>query len=305
MILAAGLTPAWQQLLVFDALRLGEVNRASEVHWFASGKVFNVAVALRHLGARSLALALLGGSTGVKIDEDLSRLGVEHRSAWAKSPTRICTTLIERASGVVTELVENGAPVGDEEVAAFAREYEDLARRANVVVFSGSLPAGAPRTLYHDLMARTSCRVILDIRGPELLDALPLKPLVVKPNREELQRTLGRELATDGALRDAIEETHRLGAEWVVISQGKRALWVSGGGRLHRLRPPEVPTVNPIGCGDCMAAGIGWGLDQGMDVLDAVRLGMGAAAQNAATLLTSRLDPATVRGLAARVVEEP
>ena len=39
MIVAAGLTPAWQQILRFDALRLGEVNRAVEAHWCASGKV--------------------------------------------------------------------------------------------------------------------------------------------------------------------------------------------------------------------------------------------------------------------------
>ena len=31
MILSAGLTPAWQQILVFDRFRYGEVNRAAEV----------------------------------------------------------------------------------------------------------------------------------------------------------------------------------------------------------------------------------------------------------------------------------
>ena len=31
MIVAAGLTPAWQQILVFESLELGEVNRAREL----------------------------------------------------------------------------------------------------------------------------------------------------------------------------------------------------------------------------------------------------------------------------------
>ena len=58
MILSAGLTPAWQQILVFDAFRYGEVNRASEVLWCASGKVFNAGIAAHHLGGPSRTLAL-------------------------------------------------------------------------------------------------------------------------------------------------------------------------------------------------------------------------------------------------------
>jgi len=41
VILVAGLTPAWQQILRFDDFRPGEVNRASEVQWCCSGKVLN------------------------------------------------------------------------------------------------------------------------------------------------------------------------------------------------------------------------------------------------------------------------
>ena len=61
MILSAGLTPAWQQIMVFDRLRPGEVNRACEVVWCGSGKVLNAGLAMHHLGGPSLTLAPLGG----------------------------------------------------------------------------------------------------------------------------------------------------------------------------------------------------------------------------------------------------
>ena len=57
MILTAGLTPAWQQILVFDSFRPGEVNRARESHWCASGNVFNAGIAAHHLGGPTLTLA--------------------------------------------------------------------------------------------------------------------------------------------------------------------------------------------------------------------------------------------------------
>ena len=58
------------------------------------------------------------------------------------------------------------------------------------------------------------------------------------------------------------------------------------------LAPAEV--VNPIGCGDCLAAGIAVALSEGADMVDAVRFGMAAAAQNATDLLPARLDQLSV-----------
>ena len=61
MILAAGLSPAWQQFLVFDSFRYGEVNRAREAHWCTAGKVCNAGNAAHHLGGPSLTLVPAGG----------------------------------------------------------------------------------------------------------------------------------------------------------------------------------------------------------------------------------------------------
>ena len=88
MILAAGLSPAWQQIVLLQELRLGEVNRAQEVHWCASGKVGNVAIALQHFGqganhsAASSATALLtvrGGTTGESLQRELEAWKIDGR----------------------------------------------------------------------------------------------------------------------------------------------------------------------------------------------------------------------------------
>jgi 1-phosphofructokinase family hexose kinase len=282
-------------MLIFDGFRLGEVNRAREAYWCSSGKVLNVGLALHHLGGPSLTLALVGGLPGRQIDRELQSLGVPRRWVESRRATRVCTTVLDSASGMTTELVENAAPVEADEIEQFYSAYEEVVRRASRVVLSGSLPAGAPKTFYRDLLQRASCPVVLDARGPELLEALPLKPWVVKPNREELGKTFGRQLRTDGELKEAILEAHRLGAQWVVVSHGKSALWASGEGKIHILRPAAVRTVNPIGCGDCLAAGIAWAARSGLSMLEGVRFGMACAAENAAELLPGRLDLERVR----------
>ncbi len=301
VILAAGLTPAWQQILVFDSLRIGEVNRASEAKWCASGKVLNVGLALHYLGAPCLNLAIAGGPQGEIMDREFSALGIPHRWVKSQSHTRVCTTILDRSNGVSTELVQNAEPTRAEELEEFIRLYEEEVGRARMAVLIGSLPEGTPKTFYHDLIHKTRVPVVLDASGPELLAALPDHPLCVKPNRAELGKTLGSSLTSDADLKQAMARVNSLGAEWVVVSQGEKSLWASSSERIYEFRPPKIEAVNPIGSGDCLAAGIAWGVASGMGMLEAILHGIAAATENASMLLPARLDPVRVRRQVSRI----
>jgi 1-phosphofructokinase family hexose kinase len=295
VILAAGLTPAYQQILVFDSLHVGAVNRAREAHFCASGKVLNVGVALHHLGGPSLTLAPSGGISGQSMEEEFRRLGVPARWIPLRRSSRMCTTLLDRGTGLATELVENAAPLDAGKLDLFKRIFAEEAERASMVVLSGSLPMGAPKSLYRDLVRTTRVPLILDASGQELLEALAAGLFCVKPNRQELARTLGRDLGSDADLRDAIAELQRRGAEWTLVSSGAQALWAGHGGRFWRFHPPRIRPVNPIGSGDCLAAAFAWACSRGMPGLEAIQFGIAAAAENAIALLPSRLDPGRVR----------
>ena len=294
MILVAGLTPAWQQIMRFDSFRPGEVNRASEVHWCASGKVLNVGVALAHLGAQSLTLAPLGGTARDAIEREFAALKVDRHWIEVAAPTRVCTTILDSATGRTTELVENAVALTTAELRRYAEAFASQARVATFVILTGSLPAGTAANYYRELAAGVGCPIIADVRGAELVELLPLRPLVVKPNREELAATVERNLAKDADLHDAMRQINDSGAGWVVVTDGARPAWVRGEGRLYRLEPPRGAAVNPIGAGDCLAAGIAWGCERGLELPQAVALGMAAAAENVAELLPARLDPGAV-----------
>ena len=299
MIVLAGLTPAWQQTLVFDRFELGEVNRAQEVHWNASGKVLNATVAIRWLGGDGLAVVPVGGPAVEAFDHELDALGVRRRWVRTESPTRICTTILDRLSGTMTELVENGRPLTEEELDAFCRVYEEEAARADVAVLIGSLPVDTPDSYYRELVRRTSCPAVLDFRGPGLLAVLDLEPAVVKPNREELAQTVGRPLESDEELHRAMRELNDRGAGWVVVTQGAGPVWASSADALYRIDPPSVAeVVNPLGCGDAMAATVAWAIEEGRDMIDAVRLGTAAACDNLRHVLPCRFEREEVFRLA-------
>ncbi|MCA9111146.1 MAG: hypothetical protein KDA52_14435, partial [Planctomycetaceae bacterium] len=88
MIVAAGLSPAWQQILVFDAVAVGEVNRAREVNWCASGKVLNVARALNSLGADVDTVCPVGGQAGESIRAEFAADEIPAQWITTASATR-------------------------------------------------------------------------------------------------------------------------------------------------------------------------------------------------------------------------
>ena len=301
-VVAAGLSPAWQTIMRFASLEPGEVNRASDVHRCASGKVLNVAVALGTLGAISRAVTVMGGAAAGWTAAEFRGLGIDLVAVPTLADTRCCTTLLDGATGRTTELVENAPPITPGELARFVAAYEGAVAGAAAVVLSGSLPAGTPVTIYRDLLERTSCPAIVDARGPELLAALPCRPLLVKPNREELARTVGRPLAAEADLRAAMEEIRAQGAEWVLVTDGAKPALALGPPGWFRIVPPRLErVVNPIGCGDCLAAGIADKIGRGSEPLEAICFGMACAAFNCGTLLAGRLDRATVDCLAGSV----
>lgn len=299
MILTAGLTPAWQQIVVLDDLNPGEVNRAREVHWCASGKVLNVALACHHLQGEVKALTLLGGRNGAAIRDEFDHRKIPARFLPARAQTRVCTTLLDTRQETTTEIVQNSAPLEPSELRDFQTAFLEEASHASVIVLTGSLPAGTPPTFYGDLIAQVRSPVILDIRGPELRQALPMRPLVVKPNREELAQTIGGSLMNDKDVFQAMAQLNGQGAEWVLVTNGGGPMLISGPGQQFRLQPPAAArVVNPIGCGDCLAAGLALSVAEGKPMADAFRFGMAAAVENVSHLLPGRVDRSAVEQLA-------
>lgn len=288
MILAAGLSPAWQQTLVFDDFREGEVNRASEAVWCASGKVLNVGCAVHHIGTASHTLSLAGGLPGQALREDFARMGVPATWIETSTPSRVCTTILDRGRQVSTELVENAASVSLDELTTFRFAFAGLVKEAERIVLSGSLPEGTPPDFYRSLLEQTDRPALLDFRGDELRHCLSLKPWLVKPNRAELAATVGEPLVTEADLLSAMQQLRSAGAEYVVVTDGPHAVWVAGPQGVARFHPPVVEVVNPIGCGDCFAAGLAIAWHEGRRWDDAVEWAITVAAENARHLLPAR-----------------
>lgn len=305
MILCLGTTPTIQRTMAFERLKLDAVNRAADVRESASGKSINVALTLRTLGEEVLATGFLGGESGRFMRRQLDGAKISHEFIEVGPPTRTCVTVLDRATGVATELVEETKPAELRAYAELLKVVDANLWRCRVFVLSGSLPPGAPQDFYARCtqLARTAkVPVVLDGRGEPLRHALAEKPTVVKPNRHELAETVDIPVDTDEGLRSAIRELLARGPAWAVITDGPRDVIASDGTTFWRITPPKITPVNPIGSGDAFAAGMAFAITQGKGLEDACRLGAACGAANALSSPPGYLQIEDVSALLGRVI---
>lgn len=298
VILVVGLSPAWQRTLRFASWQVGTVNRASDVSETASGKVVNVARVAQALGGRVRMLTVAGGYHGKRLTSVLRVEGIPGRVVKTRSDTRVCQTLMDGV--MVTELVEEAGRLARDEVYAIWRGFELELDRAGVVVLTGSVPPGCGDDFYARLIERAGRRgvpVMIDAQGTQLMKAVKEKPLAVRLTMDELAAATGMRTGSARQTDRAAERLLALGAQWVVVSDGPRAVRVFSVRDRFDVRPPSVKAVNPIGSGDAMMAGMACGWVRGWPMRRAVTWGVACGSANAMTLEPGRVRKRDVNAL--------
>jgi tagatose 6-phosphate kinase len=283
MILVVGLSPALQRTLEFGEFRIGKVNRAKRASETASGKGVNVARVAKEIGADVRLLPVAGGHRGKLLVDSIATQRIASCIVRVRSETRFCQTSL--GGGAITEVVEETKALRAREVAQVVAAYGAELRKARLVVLTGTVPPGCGDDLYARLITKARAAdvpALVDAQARQLVNAVRARPFLVRINRDELT---------------AVPRLDRSGVEWFVISNGARQVSVKRGRETFRLKPPPVKTLNSVGSGDAMMAGIAFGLWRGQSMREAVRLGIACGAANALTLTSGVVRRADVQRL--------
>lgn len=294
------LNPTLQKTLSYKRLRVDQVNRTATHSLDASGKGVNVARVLVQLGRDALHLTHAGGALAGLFSSLCARDGVPLATAPSGSEIRFCTTAIDEEALTVTELVEEAEPVEAGTEARVLSLFSERVGDFGTLVISGTKAAGysdAVVPAMTRIAKERGLRVILDLRGADLLGSLPFGPDLIKPNLFELLSTYRPELASalvDGGDAESLgleAQVRELSAELVerhgcavVITRGASSVWFRDGARFDEVPIAAVPPVNTTGSGDAFTAGLAAALADGAAIREAVIEGGRCGALNAALL---------------------
>ena len=111
-ILVLGANPAWQKNATCARLRPGKVVRIRPALTGAAGKGFNCAAALQRLGRDPVLISGVG-TDALEWEDACRSAGIDLLGFPLAGRIRQAVTLRDLETNEVTELVEEGPPVGD------------------------------------------------------------------------------------------------------------------------------------------------------------------------------------------------
>jgi 6-phosphofructokinase 2 len=271
----------------------------------AGGGGVNVARVLGRLGGRATCILPLGGPAGQALQARLADEGLDALVVPIAGETRQSFTVFDRSRGAEFRFVLPGPKLKAGEVRALETALADLSPAPDVLVVSGSLPAGMDPTRLARLAARVrrqGVKLALDASGEGLRAGLEAGVWLVKPNLRELQQCLGRDLpdlsSQLSAARGLIDDGR---AAWVALSLGRQgALLVGAGFAAHAPALPITP-VSTVGAGDSFLAGLVWELSRGRPPRQALATAVAAASATLMSPGSGMARSADIRRLRPRV----
>ena len=291
MIVTVTLNPAIDKSLTVQRFEVGKTNRGEVRRIDAGGKGINVARALKQFGAEVCALGFVAESDGHFILDALAACGIGADFTKVPGETRVNVKIHDPVYETETELNEPGFQVFPEHLEKMKEKIREYGPRSDLIVFSGSLPPGAPPQTFAELITiakALGAKCMLDAAGLPLRLGLEAKPLLLKPNRAEVEELLKAALRTPGELAGAARRLLEMGAEEVVISMGADGAVAATKQDLLRARPPDVAARSCVGAGDAMVAALAYGKVNHLSFRESFRLAMAASAA-AVTLEGSRM----------------
>lgn len=248
----------------------------------AGGKGINLSRVAHSLGASTVALGFAGGPTGEFLRSLLHQDGVQHRLTQTTESTRTNINIENEDGSPPTTLNARGPLVSPREWEEFLQVFQEEVCGAQWVCLCGSIPPGLERTAYLELAKLANGKsILIDTDGEPLVAALTAKPDLIKPNRKEAERLLGRPVSD--AATDVVSLREITGGRFAIISLGKEGAVLASDEGVFKGISPSVEAVSSIGSGDSMLGAFLSRVEAGDPPALAFQWGLAAGAATATT----------------------
>lgn len=97
-------------------------------------------------------------------------------------------------------------------------------------------------------------QVILDISSKKLKELLKYKPLLIKPNDEEVEAIFGLSLKDEEDIKEALKYIYKLGAKNILLTLGEKGMYFYNGDKIYYCNAPKIKLLSSACAGDSALA---------------------------------------------------
>ena len=237
-----------------DTMEPFTVNRTKDDDIQANGKGVNVSLILKMLGVDTTALGFRAGFTGNYIEDYLQEKEISTDFIEVPGMTRINVFTQVNQTKEEYKLVNQGPEIPQEKVEAFLGQIKAL-EAEDYLCISGSLPRGVESAILVEISRiceERGIQLIIDSSYQEVMNCLPYRPFLLKPNEEELASWFGEIIDSEEAYLFYGQQLLEAGAQNVLLSLGGEGAILFTQEKILRGNSPKGKVVNTACAGDTL-----------------------------------------------------
>lgn len=280
------LNPCNDRLVKVDHLEVGGLNRIRSARFDIAGKGVNLSRVCSRLGMKSACTGFMFKDNGHLTVEALNGDQVAPDFVWGPGAVRTNLKIFDMQTEHVTEINEPGISVNAHMIGEMREKVQTWAQRSRYVVMTGSLPPGCDKEEYARLLRivrEQGAQGILDAEGDMLELGIRETPLLIKPNKFELETISHRALNTLEEIAAAAQAVQKRGIQYVAVSLGHMGAMLCDSEQVLYTPPMKIPVRSSVGAGDSMMAGLLSQLIKGESSEQMLRHGAAAASASVMT----------------------
>lgn len=242
--------PAIDMNVTTNGIKPRLVNRTSNTIYSPNGKGINVTLVLKHFHVISHVLGFFGGFTGKYIVDALTEQDVSSSPVWVEDKTRINIFVNDGENEY--KFVNAGSFVPKEKQSEFLDKLRDL-DDCEYLVISGSLPEGITMDYYDEICSiceEKKIKMVIDISSKKLKELLKYKPLLIKPNDEEIKEVFGIEIKDETDIVKVLNFLSVEGAQNILLTLGEKGSYFSDGKSIYYCTAQPIQLVSSACAGD-------------------------------------------------------
>lgn len=285
MIYTCTLNPSLDYYMEFENLNLGAINRSTKEFFEPGGKGINVSIVLNNFKISTRALGFVGGFTKEYFVKRLQKYEyIQPNFTYIEEATRINVKIYGQNE---TDLNAKGPKVTEEEKNQMLKRVERL-NPVDILVLSGSCPDNcfdmAEKMM--QICKENNTEIVLDCKPSTMKAFLKYKPLLVKPNHDEIEEMFGVKLNHVNDIIHYAKEIVAMGAKNCLVSLGKEGAILVNSEGVYRSGIVDGEVISTTGAGDSVVAGFLMSYLRTRDIVEIFRY---ASASGSATALSEGL----------------
>lgn len=231
------------------------VNRTDNIVYSPNGKGINVSLVLKHYGLESKVLGFFGGFSGRYIVDELKKADFEVIPLKIDEVTRI-NVFINTKDKSEYKFVNKGPNISDDmqnKLLGMLNNFDDI----TYLIISGSLPPNIKDDYYKyilEICNRRNIKVILDISSKNQPELLKYRPLLIKPNDEEINNIYGIKIDNEEDVKHVLKMLNELGAQNILLTLGEKGLYFYNGEDMYYCNAPSIELLSSACAGDAALA---------------------------------------------------